>query len=110
MGMYGSDNPTVKKGKVNPSQSRPEEKNGRYYKWLDREVVTDYQSGMTATDVGKKYGILKLYTGICKKRGLPVGKDRFSNHNVISVEEGPIIDVYNGTVDDNHNYFVYVGR
>ena len=33
-----------------------------------------------------------------------------NNFRVISVIEDGIEDVYNGTVDDNHNYYVYVGK
>lgn len=33
-----------------------------------------------------------------------------NNFRVVSIVEDGVEDVYNGTVDDNHNYYVYVGE
>ena len=114
--MWGAQNPTIRRGPINPSQSRPGSENGRYKHGVDREqAVADYAAGMSAAKVGLKHGIDRhLVTELARAQGYATGpgrlqRDRVVNHTVVSVEPGPVVDVYNGVVDDTHRYYVMAG-
>ena len=42
----------------------------------------------------------------CSNRGRKLKKNAIENHKVVSVTQGDICDVYNGTVDDVHTYII----
>lgn len=46
----------------------------------------------------------------CKKIGSTVLVEATMNFKVVKIEEIGFEDVYNGTVDDNHNYYVFTGE
>jgi ribonucleoside-diphosphate reductase alpha chain len=54
----------------------------------------------------------KCFNSSDDKRNSLIGNKHAAGQNfrVVSIIEDGVEDVYNGTVDDNHNYYVYVGE
>jgi len=96
--------------------SHPGSRNGR---WID---VSNEELIMEGKKLFERYGYINthIWKRHAKKNGLPQTLDntaRFTtfqnfvnqvadNHKVVSVEPDGVEDVYNITVDDNHNYYV----
>lgn len=116
--MLGENNPYFKmteEWKVNFA-THPGESNGRFSGHTNDQLIEH------GRNLFEKHGKLtgKIWMEHAKKHGLPqflANKFRFgswnnfvnqvsNNHKVISVEKFGIEDVYNITVDDNHNYHV----
>jgi len=98
----------------NPLFGRPTagQDNGRYRTDIDdQELEALRASGMSYKDIAKVTGCSK-YT-VMKRLGWvrPGSKEAVANHKVVSITKlEKTADVYNGTVDDTHRYFVMCGE
>ncbi|MHB8483461.1 MAG: hypothetical protein ACYDBV_12135 [Nitrospiria bacterium] len=119
--MHGKDNPYYKmseesRRKFILASCHPGERNGRYSGYTNEQLIEEGKRVM------KKEGRLTpaIWRKYAQKKGMPIffkkgfrfnsWKDFMSkvieNHKVESVHYIGYEDVYNITVDDNHNYFV----
>ncbi len=113
--MVGSNNPMCGVwNQRNPLFGRPVggSMNPRYRQDLDDSLIHGMRKdGMSVKAIAKKLGC-SHYT-VMKRLGWsrPSEKPGIVNHKVVSVERlAERADVFNGTVDDTHRYFVMTGE
>ena len=72
-----------------------------------KKIIEMYDcDGVTQKQLGEIFNVTQGHISriVCRAQRATV------NHKIISIEEGPNIDVYNGTVDETHRYYVEVAE
>ncbi len=105
MNMFGKDNPTCKYGSPIKGKGYLIEgnKNPHYYHHITKEMILNLkEQGFNKKQICEKLD--------CSKKVIRNRLNEPNNHKVACIEHlSEKKFVYNGTVDDNHNFFIHIG-